>query len=250
MVEAFAASPLKLVLPRNHGTAAWAVTSTYGGGLLGGDTIALDVNVEANARAVLLSQASTKVYRSELPARQTVNGKVAAGGLLVAAPDRVACFAGSTLQQEQRYDLDATGNLVLLDWISAGRLESGERWEFDHCSSRIEIRRDGVLTFLEALLLDAQHGPLAARMRRYNTLATLVFWGPELAAGAGALADQIAQTPPGMDEGILAGASRFGTDGVVLRWAAVDVETLAHRIKSALRFVSDMLGDDPWARRW
>lgn len=254
VVEAFAASPLKIVLPQNHGASAWAVTSTYGGGLLGGDTIALDVDVESNANAVLLSQASTKVYRSALPARQTVKARVASGALLVAAPDRVACFAGSTLQQAQQYDLDANANLVLLDWISAGRLESGERWEFDHCSSRIEIRREGRLAFLESLLLDAQHGSLASRMRRYNTLATLVFCGPLLSAGAGALLDAMELTGPGVGpeagQGILSGASRFADDGIVLRWAAEDVETLALRIKAALKFVADLLGDDPWARRW
>jgi len=254
VVEAYAASPLKIVLPQNHGSAAWAVTSTYGGGLVGGDTIALEVNVEANAKAVLLSQASTKVYRSALPARQTVKAHVAPGALLVAAPDRVACFAGSTLQQAQQYELDANANLMLLDWISAGRLESGERWAFDHCSSRIEIRREGRLAFLESLLLDAQHGSLALRMRKYNTLATLVFCGPKLFEGAGTLLDAMEQTGPGIGaeagRGILCGASRFTDDGIVLRWAAEDVETLALRIKAVLKFVADLLGDDPWARRW
>jgi urease accessory protein len=147
-------------------------------------------------------------------------------------------------------ELRADGNLVLLDWISAGRLESGERWAFDQCSSRIEVLREGRMEFLDALLLDAQHGSLPARMRRYNTLATLVFCGPRLQAGAGALHDAVAKREPGAADGILWGASRFGMDGVVLRWAAVDVESLGRAIKSALSFVAEMLGDDPWARRW
>ena len=35
--RAFATSPLRLLTPKNHGSAAWVYASSYGGGLLGGD---------------------------------------------------------------------------------------------------------------------------------------------------------------------------------------------------------------------
>src|SRR4051812_7708813 len=60
--SAHARSPLKFLNPRNHGQAAWIYTSTYGGGLLGGDSISLRIDVGQDATAVLLTQASTKVY--------------------------------------------------------------------------------------------------------------------------------------------------------------------------------------------
>ena len=42
---AFAESPLRLLTPRNHGSAAWAYTSTLGGGLVDGDRLELDLSV-------------------------------------------------------------------------------------------------------------------------------------------------------------------------------------------------------------
>jgi urease accessory protein len=250
LVDAFAASPLKIVQPRNHGSAVWAVTSTYGGGLLGGDNITLDVDVGENAQAVLMSQASTKVYRSDFPSRQALTARVGSGGLLISVPDRVACFAGSAFQQEQKIELAADANAVVLDWLVGGRVASGERWEFDHYASRIEISRAGKRVFLESLLLDAQHGTLSDRMRRFNTLAALVIVGPALNTGAQALYESIAAQPVERSAQTVCAASQIGTDGVVLRWAGVDVETVGREIRKALRFVSELIGDDPWARRW
>ena len=79
IVESFAASPLKFVNPSNHGTASWVVCSTYGGGLLGGDSIDLEIDVGKNTQAVLMTQASTKVYRSGEFARQSIDCRVASG---------------------------------------------------------------------------------------------------------------------------------------------------------------------------
>src|SRR5689334_15073270 len=65
VVRRLARSPLKLLTPRGPGRAAHVVTSTYGGGLLPGDDIRIDVVAGVGSRAILGTQASTKVYRSE-----------------------------------------------------------------------------------------------------------------------------------------------------------------------------------------
>src|SRR4029453_17248052 len=49
VTRARAASPLRLLMPKNDGTAAWVYTSTFGGGLVGGDCIDLDVDIGAGA---------------------------------------------------------------------------------------------------------------------------------------------------------------------------------------------------------
>lgn len=250
VVESFASSPLKFVQPNNHGSAAWVFCSTYGGGLLGGDAIDLAIDVGAQTQAVLMTQASTKVYRSGLSARQTLDCRVGSGALFAAAPDRVACFAGSSLQQTQRYTIARDGNLAVVDWISAGRLESGERWQFERYASRIEIWRGERLHFLDSLLLDSAHGSLSKRMSRFNTLATVVIAGPKLAAGAAALLEQIGQSGIEKRADTRIAASPLGDDGAVLRLASVSVEALGGRLRSALQCVCDLIGDDPWVRRW
>ena len=95
--RAYATSPLRLLTPRNHGSAAWVYASSYGGGLVGGDDLRLTVRVGREASVFLSSQASTKVYRSHARASLQLDADVAAGGQLIVWPDPVVCFAGSTL---------------------------------------------------------------------------------------------------------------------------------------------------------
>ena len=56
-----AASPLKVLNPRNAGPSAWVYLATYGGGLLGGDALSVDVSVGAGAHALV---ADTSVNKS------------------------------------------------------------------------------------------------------------------------------------------------------------------------------------------
>src|SRR5687768_4572798 len=64
VTRAYATSPLRLLTPANHGSAAWIYTSSYGGGFVDGDRVELDVEVAEGAAAFVSTQAATKVYRS------------------------------------------------------------------------------------------------------------------------------------------------------------------------------------------
>ena len=113
--RAWATSPLRLLTPRNHGHAAWVYTSSHGGGLVDGDDVAVEASVGPGAAAFLSTQSATKVYRSPRGTRTALDADVGEGGLLVAAPDAVVCFAGSRYRQTQRIALSPGGRLVLVD---------------------------------------------------------------------------------------------------------------------------------------
>src|SRR3954471_12068045 len=59
--EAYAESPLRLLTPRNHGSSAWAYTSTLGGGFVDGDRVRLLISVGENARAFVSTQGPTRI---------------------------------------------------------------------------------------------------------------------------------------------------------------------------------------------
>src|SRR5262245_163756 len=99
--QAYASSPLRLLMPRNHGRAAWIYTSSFGGGLVDGDRVSLDIVVDAGAAAFVSTQASTKVYRSACGTSAELRASVGDEGLLVLAPDPVVCFAASRYRQTQ-----------------------------------------------------------------------------------------------------------------------------------------------------
>ncbi|HMO65726.1 MAG TPA: urease accessory protein UreD, partial [Verrucomicrobiota bacterium] len=194
-----ATSPLKLLTPRTGGDSVWAYLSSFGGGLVAGDETSLAVEVAEGSTCFLGTQASTKIFRNpeHRPCSHHVHGEVGDGGLLVLAPDVVQAFAGSTYVQRQRFHLGDRGGLVLLDWLSAGRSECGERWAFQRYHSRNEVLVGGRLRVLDSLLLDSADGPFssAGRAGRSQCLAFLLLLGPRVEKAAQRLLAEIGSHP-------------------------------------------------------
>jgi urease accessory protein len=245
-----ATSPLKWLLPANHGHAAWIFASTYGGGLVGGDAIAFDVEIGPGAAALLSTQASTKVYRSPSGTSTTVRTRVAAGGLLVALPDPVVCFASSTYRQEQTFDLHPDASLVCLDWMTSGRRAHGERWQFDRYRATLSIRQASRAICYDAVTLDAHDGGLGDRFGRFDVLATMALVGPALRPDATRLVAEIAQRPVERRSEWLMSAAPLGDAGTIVRIAGRSVEAVGRVVRAALPSLCALLGDDPWMRKW
>src|ERR1044071_6441562 len=81
ITHARAHSPLRVFAPKTDPRSASIITSTLGGGLVGGDAIDLSIDVEPGAHVILTSQALTKVYRSPRPTRQRLTAHVARGAV-------------------------------------------------------------------------------------------------------------------------------------------------------------------------
>ena len=250
---AFACSPLRLLMPSNHGHAAWVFTSTYGGGLVGGDALRLRVEVEAGATSLLQTQASTKVYRSPMGASSALDAHVDAGGCLLVLPDPVVCFGGATYEQVQEVELHATASLVLMDWMTAGRHASAERWAFNRYASRLNVRYDGQLVLGDSLLLSSGEGPLAERMGRFECLCMIALVGPAAREHGTIASDRIAALEARAHADLLAAAAPLGLGGKaghLIRLAGVSPEAVGRAARDYLRFVPALLGDDPWTRKW
>jgi urease accessory protein len=250
LTRAIATSPLRLLHPKNSGSAAWVYAATYGGGLLGGDAIAIDVSVESGASALLSTQASTKIYRSDGAASQRLRAHAADGSLLVLLPDPVTPFAASRYTQEQHIDLAPGATLISVDWMTAGRVGSGERWQFTSYASRTWLRRDGRLILHDATLLTPEDGGIAERMSRFNCVAWAVAIGPAVRAAALRLAGSLAGAPVPKRADLLLSAAPLDDDGVLLRIAGTSAQQVGAVLKQHLNFVPSLLGDDPWAARW
>lgn len=248
--RAFATSPLRLLTPANHGHAAWIYTSSYGGGLVDGDAITLDTTVGAGACAFLSTQSSTKVYRSPHGTAAELRADVGEDGLLIVAPDPVVCFARSRYRQVQRVDLTRGAGVVLLDWVSSGRRESGERWAFDEYVSRTIVRLDGRLLVHDALSLLASDGDLAARLGEYDVLAMAVVLGAPVGDNVGRIVARVGDQPVTSRPARLMSAAPIGESGCVLRVAGRSTEEVGGTLLDLLDFVPGLLGDNPWARKW
>ena len=249
LTRATAASPLRLLHPKNSGSAAWVYAATYGGGLLGGDAIALDAIVGDGAHALISTQASTKVYRSETGASQRLRVRAGDGSLIVLLPDPVTPFAQSRYSQQQHIDLSPNATLVAVDWMTAGRMGSGERWQFASYSSATWVRRDGRLVVHDATRLDPEDGDLAQRMGRFNCVAWALTIGPAVRAAAIRIAGSLAEAPVPRRADVLLSAAPVGEDGVLLRVAGTTTQHVGALLKQHLNFLPSLLSDDPWACR-
>ena len=223
----------------------------FGGGLVGGDDIQLRADVTAGARALLTTQASTKVYRSERRSRQSLTATVGANALLAVVPDPIVCFADADFAQTQRYDLHADASLVMVDWMTSGRHAAGERWAFSRYESRFDIRRGSQRVFFDGLVLEPGTDAVAARMGRFDVYADRDRHRAARRRRRGGARQRglstrrshvapISSSPPPRFRRRRAAA--HGRHERRSRWA----RTLRRR----LAFLSPLVGDDLWSRKW
>jgi urease accessory protein len=250
LTRAFATSPAKLIASNGRGAACWVYAATLGGGLVGGDEIQIRADVTAGSRALLTTQASTKVYRSLRRSRQTLTARVDADALLAVVPDPIVCFARADFVQTQRYDLHPDASLVAVDWMTSGRHATGERWAFSRYESRFDVRRGSHRVFLDGLVLEPGADAVVARMGRFDVLLTAIITGPLVRSDAMDLVDRMSKAPIERSADLVFSAATLRDGGALLRMAATSVEQIGHTLRRHLAFLSPLVGDDLWSRKW
>src|SRR5687767_11372508 len=250
LTRAFATSPAKLIATKGRGPTCWVYSATLGGGFVGGDDIQLHAIVEAGARALLTTQASTKVYRSRRRSRQILNVAVDADALLAVVPDPIVCFAAADFVQTQRYDLHDDASLVMADWITSGRHGSGERWAFSRYESRFDITRGSQRIFHDAIVLEPNTDLVVERMLQFEVILTAVITGPLVAAAACDIVNRISGNPIERRANLVVWAATLRDGGALVRVAGTSVEQVGQMLRGYLSFLSPLLGDDLWSRKW
>ncbi|KAJ2325702.1 hypothetical protein GGI00_004961 [Coemansia sp. RSA 2681] len=290
--EVASAYPLKIIAPHAgsgsdasscHQGLCPAVSylMTYGGGLVHGDRIHVDVRVGPKCALVLLTQGSTKVFRrqakaaasSEEQTLQTIVADVEPGALLCLLPDPVTCFEDAAYSQRQAVTLHGpTSSVVLLDWMTSGRMSRGERWAFAKYFSVNLIRTTAAtaasshaevaVVVRDALLLQKHNQDFARRLAPFDALALILVLGPAVAAVAQTFRDEhraqrikpfrpnAAQEHASEESGIqwsVSEVDEFGVTGVAVRAAGPSTEALKDWIKRRLALLQPTIGDCAWS---
>lgn len=273
--------PLKLLSPRitEDGVAVVYIV-TYGGGLVGGDHILLSVNVQLGAKLVLLSQGSTKVFKSRLGTRlasvkaeveiipnniaafslttQRIRFSVGANSCLFLLPEPVTCFRDASYNQIQTFDLRGNATVVVLDWITSGRKTRGEDWVFSRYYSANEITVDGKEVAKDILLLDDEtldfqfplpRRSMATRLAPYSCYATVILYGPQVRENIRTLNAQydtlsVFKTKAPTD--LIWSFSPIDNkkEGAVVRVAGKDTEAVRLWLRQALKGLEPSIGID------
>ncbi|KAK7279041.1 hypothetical protein RJT34_24084 [Clitoria ternatea] len=188
VVRCLSRYPLKFIIPKKVGSsktdAVWVYALNYGGGIVSGDHISCKFSVGDACTMVLTTQGSTKVYKSvgSKCSQQMLEARVGSDALLVIIPDPVTCFSTARYYQKQVFSVSSDSNLVIVDWITSGRHESGEKWDFDLYRSTNNIfLEDGHPLFLDTMLLEKEKmGCIREHMHNYQVIAMIVLLGPKM----------------------------------------------------------------------
>lgn len=140
--------PLKLISPRPSGEhkSVLVFLLSYGGGLVGGDSVDLSITVKQGSKLSLVTQGHTKIFKSASPdiiTRQTLKLHVHDGAGLCLLPDPVQPFENSVYTQKQIFNVSPRSSLCFLDWVTQGRVARGEDWGFIHWKGCNEVWLDG-----------------------------------------------------------------------------------------------------------
>lgn len=136
------------------------------GGVVGGDVLSLEVDVDHQAHALLTTPAASKFYRSNAAtASLTQTFRVEAGATLEWLPQETILFADSHVRMQT--DIRLEGGAAFIGWelLCLGRPASGEKYALGNCQQRLSICRDKLPLLIETTRL---HGAATVLERKWG----------------------------------------------------------------------------------
>lgn len=114
------------------------------GGVVGGDRLSLNFQVEPNAQALITTAAASKVYRSNgLEAKQSIQMQVEADACLEWLPQETIVFNSAIYRQDLRVELAPGASWLGWEITRFGRSARGERFLEGEWRSHTEIWQQG-----------------------------------------------------------------------------------------------------------
>ncbi len=130
------------------------------GGMVGGDRLEVDLQLDAGARALLTTAAASKIYRSNGPeVQQQIQARVGPGACLEWFPQETIVFNQARYRQSQRIELAPGGQWMGWDINRLGRTAHGESLVSGEWRSRTEVWQAG-----KPLWIDRQWLPASAEI--------------------------------------------------------------------------------------
>lgn len=147
------------------------------GGVVGGDQLRIDVDLDAGSDAVITTPAAGKYYRSAGATAELVQClRVASGATLEWLPQESIVFEGARICTQTRVDLIGDAGFIGWEIVCLGRPAAGEAFLRGACHLGFEIHRDGLPLFLEQNRYRGSSEPLAAKwgLQGYPVTGTMV----------------------------------------------------------------------------
>lgn len=186
LAELYQRAPCRLLFPAGlPGEPLQAVLLTTSGGLTGGDRTRVEIQLDAQTRATVTTQAAEKLYRA-LPAsddtRIEVDLRVGEGAWAEWLAQETIFFEAAKLRRSLVADVAPKGRLLAVESLVFGRTAMGEHI----CTGRLHdawrLSRNSRLIWADALHLDGDLRELLHAPFGFGTAvacATVVYVAPE-----------------------------------------------------------------------
>jgi len=150
-------------------------------GIVGGDRLAIAIDVGARAHAQITTPGAAKWYRSAgMDAVASTKLAVGSGGVLEWLPQESLLFDGARAAITLRIELAADARFVGWDVVGLGRIASGERFASGRLHQTVELCHEGALAWCERAVLDGE----SAALQSGAVLAGAPVFGTMIVAGA------------------------------------------------------------------
>jgi len=154
------------------------------GGVVGGDRLSMDFQLEADAKTLITTATAGKIYRSSgMEARQNINIKIAKCAYLEWLPQENIVFNSAIYRQDLRVELEPKASFLMWEITRFGRTARGERFVSGEWRSHVEIWQEGIPLWIDRQLLKGEemltspHG-----LGGYPVVATLAWVGQPITA--------------------------------------------------------------------
>ncbi|ONG53531.1 hypothetical protein BKE38_11935 [Pseudoroseomonas deserti] len=236
----FHAAPYRILFPvPEPDDLPSAALVNVGGGLAGGDSLSLEVTLEAGAAAQVTTPAAEKIYRSLGDATRIDSRLVLPpGATLEWLPQETILFDGARLERRMRVEMAPDARLLATEMLVLGRAARGEAFDHGSLLDSWRLQRGGRLDWADALDLS---GDLPARRTApfgyagANAMALLLFAAP--------VAEALAARDLMRDEGLDATLARPGL--LLARWLGEASSVRDGLTKILPKFRASLLGLPP-----
>lgn len=161
------------------------IVQHVGPGLLPGDTLNISAHLEAGTDVALTGQGATRIFPSsdvdDTQARAEVRTdvRIDSGASLLALWDPVIPYRSSRLLQETNLEFSRDSKIVWMDTLAAGRVASGETFDYDLLTFISRWKMEGREIMAERLELTPRSVRSMLGWKAARFMTTLVAFAPE-----------------------------------------------------------------------
>jgi urease accessory protein len=236
VAELYESGGYRLKFPR--GPRCEAVLVNTGGGMVGGDELALTLQADEDAEFVFTTQSAEKLYRAEgEPAEISIVLKLDAQARIDWVPQETILFSGARLSRKFMVDMARDASLLIFESTVFGRIAMGEVISDGMFRDHWRIRRDQKLIYADDVKLENNMAALLARKAIGNgarAVATCLYIAPDAEA-------RLQDAREALRDAACECAASAWNGMMVLRFASADPATLR---RSAVAFLTRFRNTD------